>query len=110
MNRLRDHSRSFLAGALVALALVTGIALGPHLGFTQGRRAPLWTDRPQDTAPAPVATPNWVQLAKELKPAVVNVSTRRVEGGVQVKSPFGGDPFEQFFRQYGEQQPRRSVR
>ena len=107
MNRLRN---TFLAGALVALALVTGVALGPHLGFTQGPRAPLWTDRPQDTAPAPVTTPNWVQLAKELKPAVVNVSTRRIEGGAQVKSPFGGDPFEQFFRQYGEQQPRRSVR
>src|SRR5262245_47381169 len=110
MNRLWNHSRTFLAGALVALALVTGIALGPHLGFTQGPRAPLWTDRPQDTAPAPVTTPNWVQLSKELKPAVVNVSTRRVEGGTQMKSPFGqGDPFEQFFKQYGEQ-PRRSVR
>jgi serine protease Do len=110
MNRLRNHSRTFLAGALVALALVTGVALGPHLGFTQGPRAPLWTDRPHDTAPAPVAMPNWVQLAKELKPAVVNVSTKRVEGGPQMKSPFGqGDPFEQFFKQYGEQ-PRRSVR
>src|SRR5262245_29176741 len=110
MNRLRNHSRTFLAGALVALALVTGVALGPHLGFTQGPRAPLWTDRPQDAAPAPVAMPNWVQIAKELKPAVVNVSTKRVEGGTQTKSPFGqGDPFEQFFKQYGEQ-PRRSVR
>src|SRR5262245_26180726 len=110
MNRLHNHSRTFLAGALVALALVTGIALAPHLGFTQGTRAPLWTDRPHDAAPAPVTTPNWVQLVKELKPAVVNVSTKRVEGGTQMKSPFGqGDPFEQFFKQYGEQ-PRRSVR
>src|SRR5215831_18600828 len=107
MNRFRN---TFLAGALVALALVTGVALGPHLGFTQGPKAPLWTDRPHDAAPAPVAMPNWVQLAKELKPAVVNVSTKRVEGGTQMKSPFGqGDPFEQFFKQYGEQ-PRRSVR
>ena len=110
MNRLRNHSRTFLAGALVALALVTGIALAPHLGFTQGPRAPLWTDRPHDAAPAPVAMPNWVQLVTELKPAVVNVSTKRVEGGTQMKSPFGqGDPFEQFFKQYGEQ-PKRSVR
>ena len=111
MNRLRNHSRTFLAGGLVALALVTGVALGPHLGFTQGPRAPLWTDRPQDAAPAPVAMPNWVQLVKELKPAVVNVSTKRVEGGTQtMKSPFGqGDPFEQFYKQYGEQ-PKHSVR
>src|SRR5215475_10630610 len=107
MNRFRN---TFLAGALVALALVTGVALGPHLGFTQGPKAPLWTDRPHDAAPAPVAMPNWVQLAKELKPAVVNVSTKRVEGGAQMKSPFGqGEPFDQFFKQFGDQ-PRRSVR
>src|SRR5262245_20057910 len=110
MNRLRNHSRTFLAGALVALALVTGVALGPHLGFTQGPKAPLWTDRPMDAAPAPVTMPNWVQIVKELKPAVVNVSTKRVEGGNPMKSPFGqGDPFDQFFRQYGDQ-PKRSVR
>ena len=111
MNRFRTHARTFLAGALVALALVTGVALAPHLGFTAGPRAPLWTDRPLDAAPTPVAMPNWVQLAKELKPGVVNVSTKRVEGGgAQMKSPFGqSDPFEQFFKQYGDQ-PKRSVR
>src|SRR5262245_33669223 len=113
MNRFHT-ARTFLAGAVVALVLATGVvALGPHLGFTAGPRAPLWTDRPQDAAPAPVAMPNWVQLVKELKPAVVNVSTKRVEGGAgaQMKSPFGqGDPFEQLFKQFGEQAPKRSVR
>jgi serine protease Do len=105
-----SHTRTALAVALIALALGTGIALGPHLGFTAGPKAPIWTERPMDVAPTPVAMPNWVQLAKELKPAVVNVSTKRVEGGGQMKSPFGpGDPFEQFFKQYGDQ-PRRSVR
>ncbi len=110
MNRFWNHGRTFLAGALVALALVTGVALAPHLGFTAGSRAPLWTERALDVAPVPAAAPNWVQLAKELKPAVVNVSTKRVEGGAQMKSPLGqGDPFEQFFKQFGEQ-PKRSVR
>ena len=110
MKRFWNHGRTFLAGAVVALALVAGVALAPHIGFTAGSRTPLWTERPMEVAPAPVAAPNWVQLAKELKPAVVNVSSKRVEGGVQGRSPFGqGDPFEQFFRQYGEQ-PRRSVR
>ena len=105
-----SHARTMLAGVLIALALVAGIALGPHLGFTAGSRAPIWTERALDVTPAPVAAPNWVQLANELKPAVVNVSTQRVEGGVQMKSPFGpGDPFEQFFEQFGEQ-PRRNVR
>jgi len=62
-------------------------------------------------APAQITSPNWVEIAKQIKPAVVNVSTKRVEGGgAAMKSPFGqGDPFEQFFRQYGDQ-PRRSVR
>ncbi|HXJ77917.1 MAG TPA: DegQ family serine endoprotease [Candidatus Methylomirabilis sp.] len=111
MNRsFWSHARTMLAGALIALALVAGIALGPHLGFTAGSRAPIWTERPLDVPPAPVTTPNWVQLAKELKPAVVNVSTKRVEGGAPTKSPFGqGDPFDQFFKQFGDQ-PRRSVR
>jgi serine protease Do len=107
---LWSHARTMLTGAVIVLALVAGIALGPHLGFTAGSRAPIWTERPMDVAPTTVATPNWVQLAKELKPAVVNVSTKRVEGGAQMKSPFGqDDPFEQFFKQFGEQ-PRRSVR
>jgi serine protease Do len=106
----RSHARAMVAGGVIALALVAGIALGPHLGFTAGSRAPIWTERPLDVPPAPVAAPNWVQLAKELKPAVVNVSTKRVEETVQMKSPFGqNDPFEQFFKQFGEQ-PRRNVR
>jgi len=105
-----SHARTLLAGALITLALVAGIALGPHLGFTAGSRAPIWTERPMDVAPAPVSAPNWVQLARELKPAVVNVSTKRVEGGAEMRSPFGqGDPFEQFFKQFGDQ-PQRSVR
>src|SRR5262249_40913727 len=46
----------------------------------------------------------------QLKPAVVNVSTKRVETGTAMKSPFGqGDGFDQFFKQFGDQ-PRRSVR
>ena len=105
-----SHASTLLAGALIALALLAGVGLGPHLGFTAGPRTPIWTERPLDVVPTPVAVPNWVQLAKELKPAVVNVSTKRVEGGAQMKSPFGqGDPFDQFFKQFGDQ-PRRSVR
>src|SRR5215468_11284164 len=104
MNGFWSHGRTFLAGAVVALALVAGVALAPHLAFTAGTRTPLWTERPMEVAPAPVAAPNWVQLAKELKPAVVNVSTKRVEGGgTQMKAPSGqGDPFEHFFKQFGD--------
>jgi serine protease Do len=92
------------------MGLVGGVALAPHLGFSAGSKTPVWTERPVDAAPTQVQAPNWVQLAKELKPAVVNVSTKRVEGGTQTKTPFGqGDPFEHFFKQFGDQ-PKRSVR
>ncbi len=108
---LRSHRWTWLAVALAGLALVTGVGLAPHLGFGAGARAPLWTERQVAVAPvSPAQAPNWVQLAKELKPAVVNVSTKRVEGGAQFRSPFGpGDPFEQFFKQFGDQ-TKRSVR
>jgi serine protease Do len=110
MNRIRNHRWTWLTGGLVSLALVAGIGIGPHLGFTAGAKTPLWTERPADVAPAPVQQPNWVELVKQLKPAVVNVSTKRVETGTAMKSPFGqGDGFDQFFKQFGDQ-PRRSVR
>jgi serine protease Do len=111
MNRSSwSHARTMLVGGAIALALVAGITVGPHLGLTAGTRTPIWTERPVDVAPTTVAAPNWVQLAKELKPAVVNVSAKRDEGGAQMRSPFGqGDPFEQFFKQFGGE-PRKSVR
>jgi serine protease Do len=96
----------------VVLAAVVGlVALAPHLGFTSGTPTPLWTDRPLAVTPgAPVPAPNWVELARALKPAVVNISTKRTEEGVQFQSPFGNDdPFQQFFKQFGGQ-GKRTVR
>ncbi len=91
----------------VALALVVFI---PGLGFTKAD-TPLWTDRPVANAPAPVAVPAspWVELARTLKPAVVNISTKKMEQGVQM--PFNGEgPFNDFFKQFFGDQPRRTVR
>src|SRR5262245_19513393 len=113
MKRIfRNHRWTWLTAGLVGLALVAGVGLGPHLGFTAGPKTPLWTERALDLAPSSVQAPNWVDLAKQLKPAVVNVSTKRTEGGgTAMRAPFGqGDPFEQFFKQFGEGGPKRSVR
>ncbi|HEY7654342.1 MAG TPA: DegQ family serine endoprotease [Methylomirabilota bacterium] len=107
MHRFRRPYR--VVGAAVLAAAVVGLVVAaPRLGFTTPAQAPLWTDRPLTVAPASVpAAPNWMELAKALKPAVVNISTKRVEEGVQLRSPFGDkDPFQQFFKQFGDQRPR----
>ena len=96
--------------AVVVVAVVGLVALAPHLGFTSAAPAPLWSERPVAVTAAPaVPQPNWVELTRALKPAVVNISTKRVENGT-TQSPFGNDdPFQQFFKQFGQPQ-RRTVR
>jgi serine protease Do len=109
MYRLTLRYRAAWLGVVVA-AVVGLVALAPHLGHPSPS-APLWSDRPLPAAAASVAPqPNWVELTRALKPAVVNISTKRMEERVQLQSPFGDDdPFQRFFKQF-EQQPRRSVR
>jgi len=117
MHRLALRYRAAWLGVMVA-AIVGLVALAPHLGHTT-TSAPLWTDRPMPSAPvAAVPQPNWVELTRVLKPAVVNISTKRMEERVQFQNPFGNQgPFgdneqlQQFFKRFGEQQsPRRTVR
>src|SRR2546422_1081928 len=81
-----------------ALALVVAlVAVFPRFGFTKPE-APLWIARPVTSGPsAPAASP-WVELARALKPAVVNISTKRVDAG------------NQFFDQFFGGRPRRMVR
>jgi len=91
---------------LVAVLTLVEPALG--LGFATPSHAPLWMDHPIVASPtAPLPAPGWVQIAKAVKPAVVNISTKRVQEGVpQIESPFGEtDPFNQFFRQFFGNQP-----
>src|SRR5690242_6643658 len=110
MNRLTMHHRTAWA-ALIVAAVVGLVALAPHFGFTSATPAPIWSERPVAvTAAATVPAPNWVALTRALKPAVVNISTKRVQDGPQMQSPFGNDdPFQQFFKQFG-QPGRRTVR
>jgi serine protease Do len=97
--------------AVVVASVVGLVALAPHLGFSSAAPAPLWSERPVTVTAAPtVPQPNWVELTRALKPAVVNISTKRVENGTTMQSPFGNDdPFQQFFKQFGQPQ-RRTVR
>src|SRR5712671_1274072 len=110
MNRLTMRYRTAWM-ALVVAAVVGLVALAPHLGFTSAAPAPIWSERPVSvTAAATVPQPNWVELTRALKPAVVNISTKRVQEGTSMPSPFGNDdPFQQFFKQFG-QPGRKTVR
>jgi len=104
--------RRWAMGSAALAAALALIVLAPRFGFTTGQ-PPLWSERSLAT-PAPAATPAlpWVELARALKPAVVNISTKRIEeGGRPFESPFGeGSPFDQFFGQFFRGQPRRTVR
>jgi serine protease Do len=110
MHRLAQRYRITWLG-LVAAAIVGLVALAPHLGHTN-TAAPLWSERSASAAPiATVPQPNWVELTKALKPAVVNINTKRVEERVQLQNPFGDEQLQQFFKRFGDQQPpRRTVR
>ncbi|HTO11915.1 MAG TPA: Do family serine endopeptidase [Candidatus Binatia bacterium] len=86
--------------ALALVLLLVGLA--PLSGFGRdGQR--LWQERAGGApAVATVPAPNWVEIARAAKPAVVNVSVR----GVQKDA---GDA-DDFFRQFGGRPPKRMVR
>jgi serine protease Do len=97
-----------LSGLVVALVVVM---LAPQFGFTKLAKGSLWTERPVAAVPAPAANDGWVQLARELKPAVVNISTKRAVEAPEAMSPFGDDErFNQFFKHFFGNQPRRPAR
>src|SRR3989442_14935268 len=99
----RNHRGKLAITALVALALATGVGLGPHLGFTASARTPLWSERTVDVAAAPAVGPNWGGVVSKLKPAGGNVRTKGVEAPPHIGSPVGsGGPFGQFFREVGD--------
>jgi serine protease Do len=105
MSRIFRSGRwAWPAVAVLGLALAVMV---PGLGYSTTTPAPLWSDRPVPVTPTSVPAPNWVALAKALKPAVVNISTKRTEGGFsaeEFQSPFGpDDPFQQFFKHFRQE-------
>ncbi len=93
--------RGYIAAGLATLTGAALLAMIPQLGF--GRTGPdtLWSDEAPKVASQPVTAPDWVSLAKVLKPAVVNVSTKKVESGPSLpKGLDPDDPFAQFFKQF----------
>ena len=103
------HRWGWPVGALVVALVV--VMLAPQFGFTKTVKGSLWTEQPVVSGPAPAANDGWVRLARELKPAVVNISTKRAVEAPEAMSPFGDDErFNQFFKQFFGNQPRRPAR
>jgi serine protease Do len=79
-----------------ATILLAGIFVVPEMAF------------------AKVVTPDFVELSKKLKPMVVNISTAKTiqpqKRTRRIPSPFGNDPFDDFFERFFEepmQRPRK---
>jgi serine protease Do len=84
--------------ALVALVILAAlVASRPYLGAGEAASHP-WTEQAPAVSAASTPAPPWVELAKVLKPAVVNISTRMTRKG---PAPSDEDrPFDDFFRQF----------
>ena len=105
---LPRRANALAAGAFAALLLTCAVWLAPLAA------AQLWKEGSSVTFEQP-QPPAFIEAAKALKPAVVNISSSRPAPAEQQRSfrrrpfPFGGqDPFREFFdRFFGEQrQPR----
>ncbi|MGH7932690.1 MAG: Do family serine endopeptidase [Candidatus Binataceae bacterium] len=86
----RVPSEGLIAG-LAAVVLIVAAAVPVHGDH-------LWTDLPGHTRVRPVQTlPDFVNLAAQLSPAVVNISTEQKQEANTAESPeSGSDPFDRF--------------
>jgi serine protease Do len=80
----------------VFVAVLVAIPLAWHLRSAVGSPS-LWTDRPAAVTPT-TTYPDWTRLARELKPAVVNISTKRTEAGQPALPESLGD--QEFFQHF----------
>jgi serine protease Do len=71
MKRAQRYSRWAVATGLVVVALIV-----LPLTILNPVAQPYWTERNAQTAAPTTTVPNWVELAKAAKPAVVNITTK----------------------------------
>lgn len=93
-----------LAVALASLCLLIP-ALLPGLAAV-----PFWEEERHSPMLVQPQPPAFAELAKTLKPAVVNISSKQETRRPHMRSPFGeeDDPFQEFFdRFFGHRSPRR---
>ena len=107
---------SFKGVVLTALiSLAVGLGISASLDWlAPGRAVNFMGDAGTPESRTSAGLPDFVNLAKKVKPLVVNISTTQVSEGrgspQEFGSPFGGgeeDPFNDFWRRFfGNPQPR----
>ncbi len=99
---------------LVVAAVVVGLVVAGILSVRVEVRPPggadaraFWREEPASTSATPPALGIWVQVARAVRPAVVNVSTTQKRG----RNPLGEDFFRRFFEGNAPEaaQPRASL-
>jgi serine protease Do len=108
---LRRHYRWAWPSAVLAGLLALGAFAAPP-AFTRATK-PLWSDKaPAVTAAVETASPNWVEIAKAVKPAVVNVSVKKAgEDVARAPGLRGGRDMDEFMRRFfGDRQGKREAR
>lgn len=110
---------SLKTSRLVLALVASGVIGGAGASFVQNRHAfaaapAITASAAAQVAPvAPLAPPDFSVITDRYGPAVVNISvvgTARAdedEAVAQDDSPFGNDPFFEFFRRFQQQQPGR---
>jgi S1-C subfamily serine protease len=114
--------RAWVAKRCAAVALmwlIIGVGMDGRLRGSFGAPdTPFWQESRPGDLPT-VQAPNFADLAEQLKPTLVNISTTQVIKGPwrglpgwPFPRPFGeGDPFEEFFeRFFGGMRPQRELR
>src|SRR5919198_5616272 len=100
-------------GQIRMRAVLLGLWLGCFLAVLPLQAAQLWEEGSGAAPGEQPVPPAFVELAKHLRPAVVNISSKQVEGkAAPSRSPFGreeNDPFQEFFDRFfgGRGGPRR---
>ncbi len=112
MRNGRFNTRTLIVVA--ASCLILGVLITASLNLvplTKATTAQVWTEKGESGLFSSSQISDgklWVKLAKELTPAVVNISTTQVvKRGAQSRGPFSeDDPFNEFFKRFFGDQPR----
>src|SRR5262249_32528119 len=103
-ERLMLRHMSFYRRVAIPLgAVLLCFWLGCFLPALPLSAAQLWEERSGAATGAQPVQPVFVELAKQLKPAVVNISSKQTEEKMaRSRSPFGeeNDPFQEFFDRF----------